>query len=91
MEIGVTSSFRAVTAIHWSVVCSVDKPRVCKPLAKCTPPHMQNTVVYELVMSPDVAQLHNMLEEIILYIGEAGLAPLPQLFPPHKIANRGSL
>lgn len=81
MEPGVTGSFREANAIHWSVVCSVDKPHVCKALAKCTPPHMQNTVVYKPVLSPDVAQLHNMLEEIILYTGETGFCA--STFSPH--------
>lgn len=89
IEICVTSSFHVVDAIHWSVVCSVDRlQRVCKPLAKCTPPHMQNTVVCKLVfVSWCCTAARYVRRDYIIYWGDWVCASF-STFSPHKITRR---
>lgn len=85
-----TSSCQIVNRIFWLVVCSVDKQQhVHKVLASCK----LNVLAVQsavqsyfirfsvLLLFPEIAQLHNMLKEIILYIGETEFVPLPRLFP----------
>lgn len=85
-----TSSCQIVNSIYWLVVCSVDKQqRVNKALAYCK---LNVSAVQSALQSysirfsvlflfPEIAQLQNMLKEIILCIGETEFVPLPRLFP----------